>query len=109
MRSFEQLESILTFSANAYAVATTSGVFVTSNIAASPIVWTQLGAASAPAGACGLVLSTIGGTPTFFVKSGGGGGGQQGTPWRDHGIHPGGAPPQKTEKQHSAPPSPTPP
>ena len=37
---------LLTFAANQYVVATTTGVFVTLNIGASPIVWTQLGAAT---------------------------------------------------------------
>ncbi|HEX3703536.1 MAG TPA: choice-of-anchor D domain-containing protein [Vicinamibacterales bacterium] len=86
MRSFEELEALLTFSANAYAVTSTSGVFVTSNITASPIVWTQLGASSSPANACGLALSTTGGTPTFFVKSGGCDGDRAGTLWRYQGT-----------------------
>ena len=37
-----------------YVISTTTGVFLTTNIGASPIVWTQLGAASSPAGACGV-------------------------------------------------------
>jgi len=54
MRAFEQLEAIVNLGTNAYAVATTSGVFVTSNVGASPVVWTQLGAASSPGAPCGL-------------------------------------------------------
>ena len=71
MRQFEQLEAIVNYSANAYAIATTSGVFITPNIGASPIAWTQLGAASSPASPCGLTFATTAGTPTFFVKNGG--------------------------------------
>ena len=90
MRSFEQLEAILTFAPNAYAIATSTGVFVTSNIGASPVVWTQLGAASSPASPCGLQLATSGGNPTFFVKSGGCDGDRQGALWRYQGSGSGG-------------------
>ena len=61
-------------------------MFLTTNIGASPIVWTQLGAASTPATACGLQVATVGGTPTFFTKSGGCDGDQQGTVWRYQGT-----------------------
>ena len=71
MRSFEQLEAIVNFATDQYAVASTSGVFVTTNIGASPVVWAQLGASTSPGTTCGLQLSTSGGTPTFFVKNGG--------------------------------------
>ena len=71
MRGFEQLEAIVTYSANAYAIATTTGVFVTPNIGAATITWTQLDAATSPASPCGLSFATSAGTPTFFVKNGG--------------------------------------
>ena len=99
VRTFEQLESLLTFSANAYAIATTTGVFVTSNIGASPVVWTQLGAANSPASPCGLQVATSAGTPNFFVKSGGCNGELQGTLWRHQGTAAGG-----TWQQVSTPP-----
>jgi photosystem II stability/assembly factor-like uncharacterized protein len=86
VRAFEQLESLLTFSANAYAMSTTAGVFATSNIGASPVVWTQLGAANSPASPCGLQVATTAGTPTFYVKSGGCNGELQGTLWRYQGT-----------------------
>jgi hypothetical protein len=86
MRSFEQLEAILTFSPNQYVIATTSGVFLTTNIGASPIVWTQLGAGTSPASPCGLQVAMAGGTPTFFVKSGGCNGDTAGTLWRHQGT-----------------------
>jgi photosystem II stability/assembly factor-like uncharacterized protein len=90
MRAFEQLEAIVNLGTNAYAVATTSGVFVTSNVGASPVVWTQLGAASSPGAPCGLQKSVSGGTTTLFVKNGGCDSDRQGTMWRYQGTAPGG-------------------
>ncbi|MFN8061467.1 MAG: choice-of-anchor D domain-containing protein [Vicinamibacterales bacterium] len=86
MRGFEQLESILNFGQDDYVVATTSGVFLTLDIGASPINWTALGAATTPASACGLQVAMTGTTPTFFVKSGGCNGNQAGTLWRYQGT-----------------------
>lgn len=90
MRGFEHLEAIVTFSANAYAIATTSGVFVTSNIGTATITWTQLGASNSPTSPCGLQFAPRAGTPTFFVKSGGCNGDRPGTLWRYEGTAPGG-------------------
>ncbi|HUR83272.1 MAG TPA: choice-of-anchor D domain-containing protein [Thermoanaerobaculia bacterium] len=71
LRGWEQLEGIVRFGANAYAVVTSSGVYTTNNIGAGSITWTQLGAATSPFDACGVQLSNDGGTPVFFVKRGG--------------------------------------
>jgi photosystem II stability/assembly factor-like uncharacterized protein len=90
MRAFEQLEAIVNIGTNVYAAATTSGVFVTSDVGASPVVWTQLGAASSPVAPCGLQKSVSGGTTTLFVKNGGCDGDRQGTMWRYQGTAPGG-------------------
>ncbi|MCK5378351.1 MAG: hypothetical protein KAJ78_03060 [Acidobacteria bacterium] len=52
------------------------GIFVTANVSASPIVWTELGDATEPptAGsttrACAVKTSVSGGVPTFYVQSG---------------------------------------
>ena len=54
LRRFEHLESILNFGPDDYIIATATGVFMTLNVGASPIAWTQLGAASTPANACGV-------------------------------------------------------
>jgi photosystem II stability/assembly factor-like uncharacterized protein len=86
MRTFEHLEAIVTYAANSYVIATTTGVFLTTNIGASTVAWTQLGPGSSPANACGLQFAMTGGTPTFFVKSGGCDGDQQGTLWRYQGT-----------------------
>lgn len=56
------------FDANSYVLLTTSGIFVTTSIAAP--AWTQLGAASTPAGACGVQASGPGATPSFFATAG---------------------------------------
>jgi hypothetical protein len=90
LRSFQHLGSVLNFGTDDYFVGTTSGLFVTLDIGASPIVWTQLGAASTPASACGVQVAFSGGTPTFFVKSGGCNGDQPGTLWRYQGTASGG-------------------
>lgn len=86
MRSFEQLEGMLNFAGNSYVVATTAGVFVTTNIGASPVVWTQLGAATSPPAPCGLQIATSAGARTVFVKSGGCDGDRPGTVWRHLGT-----------------------
>ncbi len=90
MRSFEHLEAIVNFGADDYVVATTQGVFVTSNIGAATIAWTELGAASSPGTPCGVQVAFTAGTPTFFVKNGGCDGDAQGTLWRYQGTAAGG-------------------
>lgn len=90
MRSFEHLNSLVSFAADSYIAATTTGVFVTQNIGASPIAWTQLGAASSPPAPCGVQVASTGGAPTFFVKSGGCDGDRPGRLWRYQGTAAGG-------------------
>ncbi len=48
------------------------GVFITLNIDANPIVWTELGHPTEPPSAslCGVQVASDGETPTFFVQSG---------------------------------------
>ena len=57
------------FGTDDVAFISTSGIFVTQNINASPIVWSQL-AAMPVSGACGIQASVSGGTPTFLVRTG---------------------------------------
>ena len=90
VRSFEQLESLVTFAANSYAIATTSGIFLTTNIGAGAITWTQLGATTSPASPCSLQFAAFGGTTTFFIKSGGCNGELQGNVFRYQGTGSGG-------------------
>ena len=90
MRSFEHLNSLVNFGTDDYVAATTTGVFVTLNIAAGPIVWTQLGTATSPPSPCGAQVAFNGATPTFFMKSGGCNGDRPGTLWRYQGTGGGG-------------------
>lgn len=90
MRAFEQLEGILNFGPDDYVVATTSGVFVTFDVAAAAVVWNALGAGTTPGTPCGIQLATSGGTPTFFIKNGGCDGDRAGTLWRHQGSGIGG-------------------
>jgi len=87
---FQHLSTLLNFGVNQYIVRTTSGVFVTQNIGAATITWTQLGAATTPAAACGLQMAVSGGTSTIFAKSGGCNGDTPGTLWRHQGTAAGG-------------------
>jgi hypothetical protein len=57
------------FGANSVALITSSGLNITTNITANPIVWTSLGG-PAGANACGVWSSVNGGTTTFFLQSG---------------------------------------
>jgi len=86
LRRFEQLDSIAQFGADSYVIATDKGVFVTTNITADPIVWRQLGRASAPNNACGIQVSRSGGRPIFFVKGGDCNGQRGSTLWRYEGT-----------------------
>ena len=87
---FQHLSTLLNFGVNQYIVRTSSGVFVTNNIGAATITWTQLGAATTPAAACGLQMAVSGGTSTIFAKSGGCNGDTPGTLWRHQGTAAGG-------------------
>lgn len=58
------------FGRNEYVVLTDAGVFVTTDITANPIAWTQLGAASNPPNVCGVHAAVSGSTPSFFVQAG---------------------------------------
>jgi len=58
------------FGPDAYVAVTSEGAFVTTNVSASPVVWTKLGAATTPAGACAVQVAGDQVTPTFFVQAG---------------------------------------
>lgn len=58
------------FGLNQYVAVTTTGAFTTTDITASPVVWTQLGTASTPAGGfCAVHAAVSGGTPTFYAQT----------------------------------------
>jgi hypothetical protein len=69
LQGFETPDIIDRFDANAYAVVTTDGVFITSDITATPIVWTQLGSATSPVNAC-AVHATQTSPASFYVEAG---------------------------------------
>jgi photosystem II stability/assembly factor-like uncharacterized protein len=74
LRSFREQDAIAHFSANGVVAITSSGVFATTNITASPPTWTQLGAATTPANAQNVYVADSSGTPVFFVLAGNGNG-----------------------------------
>jgi photosystem II stability/assembly factor-like uncharacterized protein len=68
---FTPIDIVATFGDKKYVVVDrTPGVYITNNITANPIVWTQLGANLA--NACGVEVGVDGGTgiPTFYVQAG---------------------------------------
>ncbi len=67
---FRPVSHVVRFADKQYAVLTTSGLFFTSDITKNPIVWTQIGAATSPANACGAQVAVSGGTPTFLLQAG---------------------------------------
>jgi hypothetical protein len=70
------------FGSKAYGVLTSSGLFLTNDITVNPITWTQLGASTSPANACGVYESASGGTPTFFLQAGNCGGSNNDQVWK---------------------------
>ena len=74
------------FDVNSYVLVTTLGVFITNNVTANPVQWTQLGAASTPANACGVWASRSGGERTFYVEAGSCSGQQADAIWRYTGT-----------------------
>lgn len=70
------------FGPSSYVALTTSGVFVTTNITATPVSWTQLGAATSPANACGVRASGTTPNPTFYVQAGNCSGSAAASLWR---------------------------
>jgi hypothetical protein len=77
------------FGTNSVALLTTSGLNVTTNITASPIVWTSLGLPSA-ANACGIWSSVSGGTTVFYLQAGQCTGAGNDSVWRYNGTTAGG-------------------
>lgn len=71
---FTQGDALAHFTASGLVAITTTGVFVTADIAAATPVWTQLGAATTPAGAQLVEVADSSGVPVFFVLAGGGNG-----------------------------------
>jgi uncharacterized repeat protein (TIGR01451 family) len=69
------------------------GIHITTNAAASPIAWTELGPVTEPPTgggfrACGIKSAAMGGTPTFYVQVGVCDGRSQDQLWRFNGTNP---------------------
>ena len=88
---FRPIDVLDNFGTDDYAVVTTAGVFLTDNVTASPIVWTQIGAATSPPGACGIQAAVSGGQPTFYLQVGGCSGRTANQLWKFVGTNPAGA------------------
>jgi uncharacterized repeat protein (TIGR01451 family) len=96
---FRFSDAIDRFDNNSYVIVTntsssmlTNGrIFITTNITASPVTWTQIGAATSPVGACGVQATGPAANPTFYVHAGRCNGDGEGTLWRYTGTAPGGA------------------
>ncbi|RLE27354.1 MAG: hypothetical protein DRJ65_03105 [Acidobacteria bacterium] len=73
------------------------GIYITTDVTANPIVWTELGNATEPptggggTGACAVKASLDGATPTFYVQAGTCDGRGQDRLWRFDGTNPGGS------------------
>jgi hypothetical protein len=79
-------DSVDRFGSNEYVVLTDAGVFITTDITANPISWSQLGTKSNPAGGCAVHAAVSGSTPSFFVESGSCTGSQLDQIWRYDGT-----------------------
>jgi hypothetical protein len=85
LRSFQQLPNIANFGANSFIVLTSSGVYATTNVNATPPTWTAVGVAS-PTDACGVQIARSGADIHVFVKRGGCNGDTAGAVWRHSGT-----------------------
>ena len=85
-------ERLAGFGGNQVALITSTGLNVTTNITANPIVWTSLGApAAGVATICNVQAAVAGGVPTFFVQAGDCGGSVGDSVFSYTGIIAGGA------------------
>lgn len=69
--SFQEMETLVNYAPNSYAIVTSTGAYFTTNIAAAAVTWQQLGT-NAPVGVCAIsATAQSGGTPVFTAKVGG--------------------------------------
>ncbi|MGH9941929.1 MAG: hypothetical protein ACRD9R_06170 [Pyrinomonadaceae bacterium] len=90
LAGFLPIDMIDRFGPDDFIVLTTAGLFITNNITANPIVWTQLGAATSPVGACGVRAVGATANPTFYVQAGSCLGSQMDRLFRFNGTAPNG-------------------
>ncbi len=86
----DQPDGLAFLGGESYGALTTSGVFVTPDITATPVVWNQLGAASSPVGCHSLMLAEAAGVRSYFALCGGGTSDDQNSLWRFSGTTAGG-------------------
>jgi hypothetical protein len=63
-------DNIRSLGGNSFVSVSGSGAFTTTDITASPVVWTALGTGIPAGGFCGVQVSMSGGTPTFYAQTG---------------------------------------
>jgi photosystem II stability/assembly factor-like uncharacterized protein len=86
LKAFQHLRGIQNIGDGDFVAVTSQGVFITTDINASPVAWTELGATTQPANPCGIAVANEAGTLNFFVKSGGCNGDQPGQLFRFAGT-----------------------
>ena len=91
LRGFERIDILDRFADNSYVVLTDKGVFITKDVAAHHISWTQLGVSSSPADACGIRAAGSGNNVVFYLEAGSCSGSDADTLWSYVGTDPGGA------------------
>jgi uncharacterized repeat protein (TIGR01451 family) len=67
MRGFQFADSLDQFGPDSYVAVTSTGVYITTDVGSS---WSQIGAASTPGSACGVLASVSLGTPFFYLLAG---------------------------------------
>ena len=67
---FRFLPSLDHFGDDRLVVVSDSGIHISDDIGAAPVIWRELGSATKPANACAVQASVVGDAPTFIVKAG---------------------------------------
>lgn len=70
LRGWVYPDVIVPYAVNGYAVISSNLVYYTSNITATAVAWTQLGAATSPPFPAAIQVAIDNGTPTFYVQTG---------------------------------------
>lgn len=83
-------DSVDRFGPNRFVAITSEGAFITPDINASPITWTQLGTLAFPWNSCGVKAAGTSTDPVFFVQSGSCNGSEMDQVFRYRGTAPGG-------------------
>ena len=87
---FQPTDDVALFDTQSAAITTSNQVFITTDIAASPVAWTQIGAASTPLGARHITPIGQGPGTVFYVQAPSGNLRSPDTLWRYAGTAPSG-------------------